>query len=77
MFSSSARHYTTPMRTPPFYSYLRGMALASAWHDNNECPIAQSIPLADRIPGTDPFSKRCTYCELLDTKAVPGSVRYI
>lgn len=65
------------MRILPFYSYMRGIALASAWHDDDECPIAQSIALADRIAGIDPLNKRCTYCELLDEKAVPGSVRYI
>ena len=56
---------------------MRGIALASAWHDDDECPIAQSIVLADRIVGIDPLNKRCTYCELLDKKAAPGSVRYI
>ena len=50
------------MRIKPFYSFLRGMALEDLWHDNNECPLGQSIARPDRIPGKDGIHKHCPYC---------------
>lgn len=53
------------MRVTPYYSFLRGMALEDLWHDNDECPLGQSIAAADRIPGKDHIRKRCPFCALL------------
>ena len=59
------------MRTPPFHSPLRGIGLATVWHDHAHCPIAQSIVLADRRPGKGLNLARCTYCVLLDCWPTP------
>lgn len=58
------------MIVPPFYSWLRGAALEDVWHDNDECGIAKTIALADRIAGKDDIRTRCKFCALLDPKQV-------
>ena len=58
------------MRVPPFYSPLRGIALEEVWHDNDECPINQSVALADRIPGTGTSHQPGRFCALLDATLV-------
>lgn len=50
----------------PFHSPLRGIGLANAWHNDDECPVARSIAPADRRPGIQFPSERCPYCTLLD-----------
>ena len=54
------------MQIPPFYSFLRGIALEDLWHDNDECQIGLSIALAERLPGKDHIRKHCQYCDLLN-----------
>ncbi|RZJ94926.1 MAG: hypothetical protein EOO60_01855 [Hymenobacter sp.] len=54
------------MRTPPFYSLFRGIAVEDVWHDNNDCQIGQSIAIQDRLPGHND-RKHCPYCQIHNT----------
>lgn len=62
------------MKTYPYYSFFRGIAVEDLWHDNNECEIGLSIPPRDRRPGKDHIDKHCPYCQILNT---PWSVRSV
>ncbi len=59
------------MRVSPFYSLLRGMALANVWHDHDDCPLARSLAPADRRPGRPPSYAHCPYCALLARPLCP------
>lgn len=52
------------MRIPSFYSPWRGIGVEDAWHDNDQCPIGQSIDPAHRIRGKK--HAHCRFCALLD-----------
>ena len=58
------------MRTTPFHSLLRGLALGDVWHDNDECPLARSIARPDRRQGVPLTFKQCNYCALLNQKLI-------
>jgi hypothetical protein len=62
------------MRVAAFYSPLRGIGHVDAWHDHSDCPIGQSIALADRLAGVS-HCPRCTYCALLDQLPSSGPGR--
>ncbi|MBO2012678.1 hypothetical protein [Hymenobacter negativus] len=59
------------MRIKPFHSPLRGIGLATVWHDHARCPIAQSIAPADQLPGKGLNLPRCPYCAMLDRWPTP------
>ena len=59
------------MRIPAFYAFVRGVGLTDYWHNDNTCFIAQSIRLAERIPGHGDRT-RCPYCVLHDVSVPPG-----
>ena len=56
------------MRIAPFYSWLWGLAVEDMWHDNDECELGLSIPLADRRAGTDHILKHCWLCASLNQR---------
>ena len=58
------------MKTSPYYSFTRGIALEDLWHDNDECEIGLSIALAERVAGTDHILKHCWMCAVLNQPVV-------
>ena len=53
------------MRVPPFYGPWRNNVAEDVWHNDDECPIGQRIPLEERRSGTDHVRLRCTRCAAL------------
>jgi hypothetical protein len=54
------------MRTAPFYSVYRGIAVEDLWHDNDACQLVLDIALYERLLGKPPHRKHCQYCQLLN-----------
>lgn len=56
------------MRIHPFYAQPDGSGPAVGWHDNDGCPIARSVPSAQRRPMPTGPAIRCPYCAMLATR---------
>ena len=62
------------MRIPPFYTTWKNDPVRDVWHNNDQCPIGQAVPLDERLPGTDHVRERCPRCAALNealSEAVP------
>ncbi len=53
-------------RTPPFYSFVRGIGVKDVYHDNDECAIARSVEEVYRLPGNGKNRTHCAFCAILN-----------